>query len=452
MKACSICVASAGVQKKYDIMKQLLLNNTVSPYVILRLQDIIPPASCLPACLPDLINGYLSRQQVEIQPCNHNKEVFHYSLKEAPRKRHYKQKFKRIIVAIFWLFQDVGEEGPTAMEILLNFSSLNPFETLHPLLPQCFVYLPEFDISKAVESRTREFNLFESIRHRENVALLKLILQCRPEFKQTPFLNNKESKSDHYRSTEFVFKPYTLVELLSELCISKVLFEAALDSGVDINQGFTYGDGLLSTIKDDSTYRDEFMYGYIARMVWFVQKGLMDFRCNNRETYIMSLIKMIQSPTGFGKEKTCIGGIEVGIRTCETLGYQYRCNADFWKEESLMLNRVKYSIRTPNYFAIERDESVEAFDFGWARRNYNKTQNVRANLLEQHLYRLRNAPLSLCESCRNSIRLGIGGIHFQSKVDALPLPIRLKDFITLKDNIHVYKRMLQSITFSNINI
>ena len=161
----------------------------------------------------------------------------------------------------------------------------------------------------------------------------------------------------------------------------------------------------------------------------------------------MALIKMIQPPYGFSPEKTCIDGIEEGIRICETLGYQYRCDAHFWNQESLMLNQIKNSIWTPNYFVLETYDFLRS-----ARYKYNETQNVRANLLEQHLYRIRNYPLSLFESCRNSIRLGIGGVHFSNRVDTLVLPLRLKNFITLKDNIHGYKRILQSIMNSNITI
>ena len=188
------------------------------------------------------------------------------------------------------------------------------------------------------------------------------------------------------------------------------LYSHFIDLGIDVNRSPYKESRPLNAF----TYLDKWNINEIeVGLKTFIQNGLMNFSMYPFSGTRCSLLLILLSQ------------YEKSSNTSN--------NIDFKEVQSMLHILISLGFgRGPVEYESDRNLVREREYFGIQENKPNK--NARSLKIVENLINCFDSELlSLKELCRNSLRLSIGGIRFKERVEQLPLPSTVKNFIIIQN-------------------
>ena len=382
MKVCGTCVAVAAVKEDYEMMSDLLRASTTGiELLFVPLRPLADLALLSPSrSHKDLLLDFLRSHECSQHPCSDQIRVPKAD-RLAPRGGAYwimsLGDFLRYLPSTQLLLALLRDAAVKPSELFVQWAPADL--TIKRPAQQSFLLL------------VSERNLLDVVFTTESDELLGTLLAYHPELIRA-------------REDGWIIQANPVPSILGLRQRARGWyrghrhFEELLEYGLDVNHPGVEESTLLSVLFDNSDNQFEIDIALLEHLRLLIRNGLMNFNMKHRSLFFA----IISCCPFFNSSPDSQTSVLSTLILVETLGYQFR-------------------VPPPH-------------EASWATLLFHKhrgllTSQTRTQLWSDHVARLRNTPLTLSEIARNSVRCSIGGVRFQSKVNTLPVPNSLKEFI-----------------------
>lgn len=403
MKTCGTCVVIAGLQGDLVGLEKLLKQNSrIDHLIVLQTDMTMDPLRRHFTDVKHKENWYLNftyqhRLSIEMHTVRWLQQgQFHLIPSQCSHLRDPNTWPLEEHLAFFTLYElIIGYANPSVLDLLLRYTDWDPVSRS----------IDKHSYAKRIRAGEHiPFYIKQDIDSEPN-PLLVAIMKSKPDHLAV-FLNLWPSLLD---LPIFDFKEFEQQQVIANLPIYIVknssgveiflqFLEVLVAAGFDVNQSCRaeYGASILGLISDlDQT---------MLAVKLLIRKGLMSFILKENGIHQRSLVQkigsMLKKREDIPRHWTTFSFL---IRVLTALGL-------YWQLAERDLLRCELNKNQP-------------FDWPFRIGSEFAVKEV-ADIREQSYHNLR-----LVDFVRISIRKTIGGVHFQRRVEGLPLPPQLKDFV-----------------------